>query len=259
METVIQLADVSKAFRVDTGRTPLVGLLSGAFGNSQEKRFRYSLHNLNLTITKGERVGLVGNNGAGKTTLLKLIAGLYAPTSGRIMVKGRITFLAGFGIGMVDEMTVAENAFLYAAIYGVDRDEIEANLEEIVSWAGLTEFVQTRFKHLSDGMKIRLAFSTTRYFDADIYLLDEALSAGDQSFRKKCEQVFLDYKKSARTMLIASHNMTFVEDFCDKTIWIEGGKLIAFGETKEVIANYLAVSGLKKKMNQETQCVVREQ
>ena len=108
-------------------------------------------------------------------------------------------------------------------------------------------------------MKIRLAFSTTRYFDADIYLLDEALSAGDQSFRKKCEQVFLDYKKSARTMLIASHNMTFVEDFCDKTIWIEGGKLIAFGETKEVIANYLAVSGLKKKMNQETQCVVREQ
>lgn len=244
MGSVIQLTDVCKVFNPDTGRTPLLGVLKGVFGNGQPSQQRYSLCNVNLTICDGERIGLIGNNGAGKTTLLKLIAGLYRQTSGQIRVNGRITFLAGFGIGMLDEMNVVDNVYLYAAIYGVDRERVRVNLDEIISWAGLDEFRQAKFKHLSSGMKVRLAFSTTRYFDADIYLLDEALSAGDQSFRKKCEQVFVEYGEKHRTMLTASHNMAFIEEHCEKTIWVENGEIMAFGETAEVVAKYLASVGL---------------
>ena len=218
MGSVIQLTDVSKAFNPGIGRTPLLGVLKSVLGIGQLSQQHYAIRNLNLKINDGERIGLIGNNGAGKTTLLKLIAGLYKQTSGQVRVKGRITFLAGFGIGMLDEMNVVDNVYLYAAIYGLDRERVRVNLDEIISWAGLEDFRQAKFKHLSSGMKVRLAFSTTRYFDADIYLLDEALSTGDQSFRKKCDQVFVEYRKKRLTMLAASHNMAFIEEHCDKTL-----------------------------------------
>jgi ABC-type polysaccharide/polyol phosphate transport system ATPase subunit len=243
MSAVIQLTDVSKAFKPGIGRTPLLGLLKGVVGKGESSPLHYSLRNVSIEIGEGERIGLIGNNGAGKTTLLKLIAGLYKQTSGQIRVKGRLTFMAGFGIGMLEEMNVVDNVFLYAAIYGVDRETVQANLDEIISWAGLDDFREAKFKHLSSGMKVRLAFSTTRYFDADIYLLDEALSAGDQSFRKKCEQVFIEYGTRHRTMLTSSHNMAFIEKHCEKTIWVEDGKIMAFDESAEVVARYLASSG----------------
>lgn len=244
MNTVIQLSDVSKAFSPDTGRTPLMGLLKNAIGNGPNRPRRYALRNVNLAIGAGEKVGLIGDNGAGKTTLLKLIAGLYRQTSGEVRVRGRITFLAGFGIGMIEELSVVDNVFLYASIYGVDRETVRANLDEIISWAGLEQFRAAKFKHLSSGMRVRLAFSVTRYFDADIYLLDEALSAGDQGFRKKCEQVFAEYRNRHSTMLTSSHNMQFIRKYCDKTIWIKDGELKAFGETAEVLSSYLAGAGL---------------
>ena len=195
MKAAIRLENVSKLFRKDEGRAPLIGILRNALRGKRVCDYHRALQDLSLTIEKGDRVGLVGGNGAGKTTLMKLIAGLYPPTSGIVEVQGRINFLAGFGIGMLDELTVVENAMLYAAIYGVERKKLEANLDEIVSWAGLEGFQQTLFKHLSAGMKVRLAFSTYRYFDGDIFLMDEALSAGDQDFRKKCHQVLLRPKK----------------------------------------------------------------
>jgi ABC-type polysaccharide/polyol phosphate transport system ATPase subunit len=244
MACIIQLTDVSKAFSPGIGRTPLLGILKDVLGKQQRPQLNYSLRSVNLKINEGERIGLIGNNGAGKTTLLKLIAGLYRQTSGQIRVNGQITFMAGFGIGMLDEMNVADNVYLYAAIYGVDRETVRVNLDEIINWAGLDDFRQSKFKHLSSGMKIRLAFSTTRYFDSDIYLLDEALSAGDQSFRNKCEQVFVDYRERRRTMLTASHNMAFIKEHCDKTIWVEDGEIMAFDKTEEVVERYLANSGL---------------
>ncbi len=243
MSDAIKIANVSKAFRMDVKRTPLIGMLKGAFKKKVSNNLRYSLRDINLTIRKGEKIGLIGHNGAGKTTMLKLIAGLYKPTSGEIHINGRISFLAGFGIGMLDELSVAENIFLYGAIYGISRTTTASNLDEIVAWAGLSEFVDTKFKHLSSGMKTRLAFSTTRYFDADIYLLDEAMSAGDQSFKQKCEKVFEDYKDSSRTLVVASHTMDFLLRFCNKTIWLDHGKLAAFGPTEEIVRQYAGPPG----------------
>ena len=252
MRKVIELIDVSKAFDPDTGRTPLLGLLKNRFGNGSGQQRRYSLRDVSLEISEGEKIGLIGNNGAGKTTLLKLIAGLYRQTSGRVLVHGRINFLAGFGIGMLEDLNVVDNVFLYAAIYGVSRERVRVNLDEIIAWADLEPFRQSKFKHLSSGMKVRLAFSVTRYFDADIHLLDEALSAGDQGFRKKCEQVFSDYREKHSTMLTSSHNMAFIKQFCDKTIWIDGGEIMAFGETEEVVSKYLASTGTSKEQQVST-------
>lgn len=240
MQAAIQFKGVTKLFRKDEGRAPLVGIVRSALGGKRAGDYHCSLQNLNFTIETGEKIGLIGGNGAGKTTLLKLIAGLYSPTSGTIEVHGRVNFLAGFGIGMLDELTVVENAVLYAAIYGVERERLEANLDEIVSWAGLEEFQHTLFKHLSAGMKVRLAFSTYRYFDGDIFLMDEALSAGDQNFRQKCHQVLLNQRNTNRTMVIASHNTAFITEFCNKTLWIEHGQLKAYGATEDVVQRYRA-------------------
>lgn len=238
METVIQLSDVSKLFRPDSGSTHLLGVLKSALKKIEHSSSRYSIRNLNIAIKEGERVGLIGDNGAGKTTLMKLIAGLYQQTSGELVVKRSVTYLGGYGVGMIDEMSVVENVYLYAAIYQVSRSTVRRNLDEIVSWAGLNEFRQTKFKHLSAGMKIRLAVSVTRYFDAEIHLLDETLSAGDQSFRRKFEEVLESYRSQRKTLLTSSHNLSFITDFCEKTIWLESGALKAFGETSDVVARY---------------------
>lgn len=239
MTDVIRLQDVSKLFTKDTGRTPLVGWFRHVIGGRKPGDFQCSLQHLDLVIERGEKIGLIGSNGAGKTTLLKLIAGLYPPSSGKVEVYGRISFLAGFGVGMLDELTVVENASLYAAIYRVEREKLEENLDEIVSWAGLEEFRYTLFKHLSAGMKVRLAFSTYRYFDSDIFLMDEALSAGDQQFRKKSHDVLMNQKNSERTMVIASHSTDFVKDFCSRTLWLEKGQVQAFGDSEEVVQRYV--------------------
>jgi ABC-type polysaccharide/polyol phosphate transport system ATPase subunit len=240
MKAAIHLDNVSKLFSRDQRRAPLVGVLKNLWGHKRAGNYHHALQNLSLRVEKGDRVGLIGGNGAGKTTLMKLMAGLYPPTSGSVEVEGRINFLAGFGIGMLDQLTVVENAMLYAAIYGVERKTIEANLDEIVGWAGLEEFQNTLFKHLSAGMKVRLAFSTYRYFDGDIFLMDEALSAGDQNFRKKCHQVLLDQRDTNRTMVIASHNTPFIREFCNKALWIEHGQLKAYGATDDIVESYRA-------------------
>jgi len=240
MKPAIHLVGVSKLFRKADGRAPLVSIVRAALGGKQASAYHVSLKHLNLTIETGDKIGLIGGNGAGKTTLLKLIAGLYPPTSGSIEINGRVNFLAGFGVGMLDELTVVENASLYAAIYGVERKRLEANLDEIVSWAGLEDFRYTLFKHLSAGMKVRLAFSTYRYFDGDIFLMDEALSAGDQNFRKKCHEVLLSQRNTNRTMVIASHNIPFITEFCNNTLWIEHGQLMAYGATGDVVQRYRA-------------------
>jgi len=240
MAVAIRLEGVDKRFRKDEGRAPLVGILQDALGRRRDSVWRYSLNKLNLEIEAGEKVGLVGSNGAGKTTLLKVIAGLYRPSSGQVEVLGRISYLAGFGTGMLDELTVEQNAMLYAAIYGVSREHLQENLDEIMHWAELEDFRFTMFKHLSSGMKVRLAFSVYRYFEGDIFLMDEALSAGDLKFRQRSLEVLLEQKNNDRTMLIASHNMAFLEEFCDRAVWIEKGRLVADGDAREIIGRYRA-------------------
>ena len=181
---------------------------------------------------------MIGDNGSGKSTLLRIVAGLHRPTSGTVETQGAQTLLAGLGVGMVDELTVEDNIFLYGAMHSISRQELREKIGEILEWADLQEFRQAPLKSLSTGMRSRLAFSVTRCIATDIYLLDEALTAGDQNFREKCDLVFQSYAQRGSTMLIASHDFDFVERHCGETIWLDHGKQVSLGPTAQVLDLY---------------------
>ena len=240
MPAAVILNNVSKTFSIDVSRPSTFSVLKKIFStNGNHTRTFHALKNINFEIEHGDYVGIIGNNGAGKTTLLKTISGLHKPESGKVLIEGELNFLAGFGIGMVDELSVSENIYLYGAVYGLDREMIREKFEEIIEWAELQNFLGAKLKTLSTGMKTRLAFSITRYIDADIFLLDEALSAGDKSFREKCEKVFDNYKRRGKTFIISTHSLEFVKKFCSKTLWLHKGEQMDYGDTEKVLKKYL--------------------
>jgi ABC-type polysaccharide/polyol phosphate transport system ATPase subunit len=198
-----------------------------------------SLDDISIVIHAGEMVGVVGENGAGKTTLLKTIAGLYAPTRGRVEVRGEVALLAGLGVGMIDELSVADNIHLYGAVCGLYRRTINERFAEIVAWAELDGFVDAELRTLSRGMQTRLAFAIAMHIDSDLILMDEAFSTGDKRFQEKCDLFFRDAKSVRRTLLIATHNLEFVKEFCDRTLWLHKGRQMAFGPTGVVLGEYL--------------------
>ena len=148
------------------------------------------MRRIDLDITRGDKIALIGNNGSGKTTLSKLMAGCICRPRGSIDVDRRVLLLRGVGTGVFDELDVSENLFLYGIIYGMERSTIREKFDEVLEWAELTDFASAELRTLSSGMRARLAFSLTRHFDTDIFLLDEAFAVGDKDFRAKYEEVF---------------------------------------------------------------------
>lgn len=234
----VVLERLRKTFARERDPKSLYRALRGSVARSSDSVI--ALESVTCTIRSGEKVGVIGDNGSGKTTLLKLIAGLYRPTAGRVEVNGEITLVTGLGIGMVDEATVEENVFLYGAIYGIERREMRGRLSEILAWAELGDFARARLKTLSTGMRSRLAFAAMRHVDTDVYLMDEVLSAGDMHFVKKCEAVFDEYRRSEKTFVVATHNVRFMREFCDRVLWFQKGKQMAFGEPDRVTDAYAA-------------------
>lgn len=244
MDPVICLCDLSKRFPVRQGRISLLTMVRDSlFRHTAKPVMVEALRDVSLDIMRGEKIGLVGNNGAGKTTLLKIMAGLLRPDQGQLEIRGTVTFLAGYGIGMLDDLSVEENAVLYGAIYGLTRRTVLAAMDELLDWAELTDFRNAKLKTLSSGMHTRLAFSVTRYIERDLFLLDEALSAADRSFQLKCESVFAARKKGGKTYVVATHNLGFVTQFCEKALWLHHGRCVAFGPANEVVEAYIKMNG----------------
>jgi ABC-type polysaccharide/polyol phosphate transport system ATPase subunit len=242
-DSVIKTSRLSKAFCQESQSKTLFRLLKGSLGRSSVPADSFlALHDINIDIRRGDKVAVVGDNGAGKSSLLRLMAGLYSPTGGEIVVKGEVALLSALGMGMIDELTVEENIFLYGAICGVDRKVIKANLQEIIEWAEVEGFAKAKLKTLSTGMRARVAFSTTRHITSDITLMDEVLSAGDKNFRQKCRNVFDGYKTNGRTFILASHDFEFVSSVCSKTLWLDKGQQKAFGDTESVLRRYLGTA-----------------
>lgn len=240
MSIAVKLENISKSFSIEIARPSTFAVIKKMVNsNGHFTRNFQALKEINFEINQGEFVGLIGNNGAGKTTLLKVISGLHKPDKGKVFVNGELNFLAGFGIGMVDELSVSENIYLYGSIYGLDRDTLNENFDEIIGWAELQNFVGAKLKTLSTGMRTRLAFSITRYIDADVFLLDEALSAGDKGFREKCEKVFENRKLKGKTFIVSTHALEFVKKSCSKTLWLHKGEQMDFGDTETVLKKYL--------------------
>lgn len=197
-----------------------------------------SLDDISLEINPQERVGLLGHNGAGKSTLLRVLGGVYAPTSGTAEVKGKVGSLIDISLGIDGEATGIENIFLRGALLGIPREKIEENLEDIISFSELGEFVKLPVRTYSTGMHMRLAFSVSTMISPDILLMDEWLSVGDEGFQKKAERKLMDLIDRTNILIIASHSRSLIERCCSKVVWLEHGKIKDIGSPSIICSKY---------------------
>lgn len=197
-----------------------------------------ALDNVSLQISKGEVIGFVGLNGAGKSTLLKIVSGVQNPTTGSIEVKGKVSPLLELGAGFDNELTGRENIYLNGLILGYSKDFINENIDKIIEFAEISEFIDTPIKNYSSGMRARLGFSIATIKDPDILIVDEVLSVGDGRFRAKSEKRMLELIKSDATVLFVSHSIDQMRRLCSKIVWLEKGKVKMMGDTDEICDLY---------------------
>lgn len=198
----------------------------------------WALRDINITLKKGDRLGILGLNGAGKSTLLKVIVGVFKPTEGKVTKHGNIAPLLELGAGFDPQYTGRENIFLYGSVLGLSRKFIEEKYDEIVKFSELEEFIDVPLKNYSSGMKARLGFAIATIVEPDILILDEVLSVGDAKFRKKSEKKVMSMFDKGVTVLFVSHSIEQVKTLCNKAILLEKGRIIASGDIDEVAAIY---------------------
>lgn len=235
---MIALEELNKVFRLPHDRrTTLRQRFVGLFKKNTYEEL-YAIRNVNLKINKGEFLGIIGKNGAGKSTLLKLIAGVLEPTSGKITLNGNIAPFLELGVGFQGDLTIKDNIFLYGALLGMSRREIENKYGWVIDFSGLERFVDAKLKNLSYGMQVRLGFSITVSVESPILLVDEVLAVGDIDFQHKCYDSFEKFKENGRTILFVSHDLTAVEKFCDRVVLLEEGKITSEGHPDDVLTIY---------------------
>ena len=200
----------------------------------------WALQDVNFTLHKGDRIGILGLNGAGKSTLLKVIAGVYKPTTGKVTRKGVLAPLLELGAGFDKQYTARENIYLYGAVLGYSKAFIDEKFDEIVEFSELEEFLDVPLKNFSSGMKSRLGFAICTAVNPDILILDEVLSVGDAKFRKKSEKRVMDMFEEGVTVLFVSHSLAQVKRICNKAMILDHGKMLAFGDIDEIAEQYAA-------------------
>jgi len=198
----------------------------------------WALRDVSLSVRKGETVGIIGRNGSGKSTLLQTICGTLTPTSGGVEVQGRVAALLELGAGFNPEFTGRENVYMNAAVLGLTAEQVDARFDSIVAFADIGDFIDQPVKTYSSGMYVRLAFAVIAHADADVLVVDEALSVGDVFFGQKCMRFLRDFMKRG-TVIFVSHDTSAVINLCERVIWMQGGQVRREGPTKEVISEYL--------------------
>ena len=248
-DMAIRIEDLSITYKinVDTKRTLKNAVMRASKGEKVRMRTVEAIQHLNLDIPHGSVVGIVGANGAGKSTLMRSIAGIMPPTEGRIIVNGKISTLLALGVGFNPALSGRDNIILGGLAAGLSKDEITEKTDAIIDFAALPEgFIDMPVRTYSSGMYGRVAFSVAVNMTPDILLLDEALSAGDASFKEKSFNRMRELCDEARTILIVSHALQTVTDLCDTAIWLHKGKMIAKGEPSEIVDKYLAFLNVGK-------------
>ena len=241
---VIEVEDVWKKFKIpherkNTVLDTIASTLSLFGGRRSTFEEFWALKNVTFNVAKGGSIGIIGENGSGKTTLLRMIARVMKPDQGRISVNGRIAPMLELGLGFHPELTAKENVVVFGTIMGLKRQNLKKQIESIIEFAELKRFEDALLNTLSSGMQMRLAFSVAVETDADIILVDEALAVGDIEFQKKCLGRFKDFKKQGRTIVLVSHDLYLVTEFCDDTLFLSKGEIVASGNTKDVVKEYV--------------------
>ena len=208
-------------------------------GRYRRPRRRIVLDGVNLVIPHGERVGIIGPNGAGKTSLLKVCAGILDPTSGTASVEGRVAPLLELGAGFDPELSVADNVVLYGVLLGAGQKEMAQKLDDILAYAELEDFRLYPVRALSSGMTARLGFAVATNVDPDVLMLDEVLSVGDETFRKKSRRRIEGFLANGTTTLIVSHDMSTIRELCQSAVWLENGKVQMFDAVEPTIRSYM--------------------
>ena len=229
-------AELKKNF-LTISKKPFLSFLEGKYRNPAKKLI---LDDLNLTINRGEKIGLIGSNGSGKSTLLKLICGILRPTIGTVRVKGNIAPLIELGAGFDEELSVFDNIVLYGVMLGFSRQEMQQRAKLIIEFAELEEYSLVPVKSLSSGMKARLGFAIATDVEPDILILDEVLSVGDERFKNKCEAKMEQFWQTGITILLVSHSMDLITETCDQAIWLDRGKIKFIGAAKDAVELYLS-------------------
>ncbi|KQZ08738.1 ABC transporter ATP-binding protein [Agromyces sp. Root1464] len=199
-----------------------------------------ALNDVNITISEGESVALLGYNGSGKSTLLKLISGVLQPDAGLILTRGRVAGLIEVGAGFHPDLSGRENVYLNAAILGMNKAEIDARFDDIVAFSEIEQFIDTEVKHYSSGMFLRLAFSVAIHTEVDILLVDEILSVGDEPFQRKCLARIRELHDAGKTLVVVSHDLDMVSQLCQRGILIEKGNVVFDGDSLEAVGRLRA-------------------
>lgn len=199
-----------------------------------------ALRGVSLEVRRGESLGIIGRNGAGKTTLLKLIARVLHPTSGRVRIRGTVAPLIDLFGAFHHELTGRENAFLNGAVLGKSRSDMRERIDSIAAFADIGEFFDAPLRTYSAGMMVRLAFATATTVDADILLVDEALGVGDAAFQQKSFARIEAFRRSGVTFIVVSHDVYRLADMCDRVVWLDAGRIVEIGPSREVVQRYLA-------------------
>jgi lipopolysaccharide transport system ATP-binding protein len=241
MKPVLVFENVTKEFR--TYHRYHAGLKALVLDPRQIMRHRerdtfLAINQVSFAVEQGETFGILGRNGAGKSTLLALIAGVLRPTSGKISVRGHISPLLELGIGFTFELTGVENILINGVLLGLRKKEIEAKLDDIIEFSGLSSFIDQPIKTYSSGMMTRLGFAIAIHAQPDILLVDEVLAVGDAEFQEKCFARIMELQKAGVTIVLVSHNLNTVETICDRALWIDKGRIVTLGSPQEVVARY---------------------
>ena len=216
------------------------------FRNRSSHEEKWVLKEVSFIVKKGETIGLVGENGSGKSTLLKLLTRIIYPNKGSINVTGKVSSLLELGAGFHPDMSGLENIFMNASIFGLTKPEIESRLNSIISFSEMDDFIDSPVRTYSSGMYMRLAFSVAINVEADVLLIDEIIAVGDSYFQSKCFAKLEEMKGRGKTIIIVSHDLNSIEDYCNKVIWLNNGEVVTMGCPKDTIARYLEAVDEKK-------------
>ncbi len=239
----IELTNVSKIYRRYSGKQ-FATLKSALLQRSILRELQPSetfpaLHDVTFSVPAGATYGVMGRNGSGKSTALKLVAGITKPTSGTVVVHGRISALIELGAGFHPEISGRENVFINGIMLGLSKREIQERFDEIVDFAEIRDFIDAPVKTYSSGMYMRLGFAVAIHVDPDVLLVDEVLAVGDEAFTHKCLDKFGEFRRRGKTILLVTHSLNLIERFCDEALWLDAGEARAHGDPKRVVGAYL--------------------
>ena len=239
----VSVRNVTKRFKIPLDKSATLKHRMVHWRSSSRYRELLALDDVSFDVDEGEFIGIIGRNGSGKSTLLKILARIYRPSTGAVIVNGALSPFLELGVGFNPELTARENVLLNGAILGLHRRDLDARMDEMIHFAELEQFADTKLKNFSSGMQVRLAFTVAIQANAAILLMDEVLAVGDARFQAKCFDIFNAYKREGKTIILVTHDLSAIAMYADRAVMLEHGRVIADGRAAEVTARYQRLIG----------------